>query len=295
MLRKTIQRSVSCSGVGVHSGAPISLTLNPAKSFTGIVFKRTDIAAAESIIPAHWSLIKDTSFCTKLTNEFGQSASTVEHLMAAFAALGISDAVVEISGPEVPILDGSAAPFIFLIECAGIKTLETAQEHIKILKPISVERDYGFARLLPSETFEADLRLTFPNRDLSAQHFTSKNIHDCFKQDIARARTFGFMSDVEKLKNAGLARGGSLDNAVIFDGETPLNPGGLRFSDECVRHKALDMLGDLYLAGAPIIGKFEGKNSGHTLNADLLKALFSDQSAWELTTDAQNVSIAAIA
>ena len=300
MYQTTLAQSVSCSGVGVHSGAPVSLTLRPAPEHHGICFQRTDIpniSLKEATIPADWSLVDHGDFCTKLTNKFGHSISTVEHLMAAFAGRGITNTIVEIDGPELPIMDGSAAPFLFLIECAGVKTQSAPAKYIRVLKEVTVETDYGFATLSPSDTFEAEAEITFSNRaDMPSQKMSSDNLTECFKKDLARARTFGFYSDVEKLKAAGLARGGSLENAVVFDeSQQVMNPEGLRFDDECIRHKLLDMVGDLYLAGAPIRGLFQGKNFGHALNNQLLRALFADKSAWAVgfeTTEKSPLSYA---
>lgn len=286
MYQKTLMRSISCSGVGVHSGAPVSMTLRPAPEHHGITFQRTDItdiSLKESIIPALWSLVDHGDFCTKLTNEFGYSISTVEHLMAAFAGLGISNAIIEVDGPELPIMDGSAAPFLFLVECAGIKEQSAPLKYIRILKEISVEGPHGFATLAPSNTFKAEAEMTFSHKaHMDSQKMSCHNVIECFKKDFARARTFGFYCDVEKLKAAGLARGGSLENAVVFENGKALNPEGLRFEDECIRHKLLDMVGDLYLAGGHILGHFKGKNFGHALNNQLLRTLFEDRTAWEV-------------
>jgi len=284
MRQSTILQSVSCSGIGVHSGAPVSLTLRPTAENYGIYFQRTDIKNTpinETLIPAKWDCVEKGDFCTKITNQFGHSVSTIEHLMAALAAQNITNVLIEIDGPELPIMDGSAAPFLFLIDCAGIKVQEAQKRCIRIIKEVTVKTEYGFASLLPSETFEADVEITFPGREgMTSQKFKSKNLHECFKKDLARARTFGFYADVEKLKQAGLARGGSLENAVVFEQGTVLNPEGLRFDDECIRHKVLDMVGDLYLAGASIKGRFHGQNFGHALNNALLRALLADRKAW---------------
>lgn len=286
MYQKTIAQSVSCSGVGVHSGVPISITLRPAPDNFGICFQRTDLKDAsekEARIKACSENIADTAFCTKLINEFGNSISTVEHLMAAFAGNGITNALVEVDGPELPIMDGSAAPFLFLIECAGVKVQASQAKYIKVLKEIRVETDYGFAMLSPGDSFDAEASLDFASRSsMKTQSFKGKDLYQRFKKELARARTFGFYADAEKLKAAGLAKGASLDNAVVFDEGSVLNPEGLRFENECARHKILDMIGDFYLAGAPLKATFKGKNFGHTLNADLLKALLSDTTAWEM-------------
>ena len=284
MFQKTILQSISCSGIGVHSGAPVSITLRPAPENYGIVFQRSDILNKphhETLIAATWKYVQKGDFCTKLQNQFGHSVSTIEHLMAALAGHGITNILIEVNGPELPIMDGSASPFLFLIDCAGIKEQASSQKVIKILKEVTVKTDYGFASLSPASGFSADATVTFSGREgMTAQTFKSKNLFDSFKKDLARARTYGFYSDVEQLKAAGLARGGSLENAVVFDKGNVLNPEGLRFEDECIRHKVLDMVGDLYLAGAPIQGHFKGQNFGHSLNNLLLHELFSDKSTW---------------
>lgn len=283
MYQKTILRPISCTGIGVHSGEPAVVTLNPAPENYGIVFQRTDIKASskETLIPARWQYVKRGDFSTKISNTFGHSISTIEHLMAAAAGYGITNLHIEVSGPEVPIMDGSAAPFLFLMECAGIKVQEAFQRYIKILKKITVRSDYGWASLSPARNFSAEATINFrAHEGMEEQSFQSSDLQECFREEIARARTYGFVTDIEKLRAAGLARGGSLDNAVVFDKGTILNPEGLRFENECVRHKVLDMIGDLFLAGSPILGHFEGKNFGHALNFDLLKALFSDGAAW---------------
>jgi len=294
MFQKTILQSISCGGIGVHSGAPVSITLRPAPENYGIVFQRTDILNKphhETLIAASWKNVQKGDFCTKLQNQFGHSVSTIEHLMAALAGHGITNILIEVSGPELPIMDGSASPFLFLIECAGFKEQKSPQRVIKILKEVTVKTDYGFASLSPASGFSAEAMITFAGRDgMKAQTFKSKNLHDSFKKDLARARTYGFYSDVEKLKAAGLARGGSLENAIVFDQGNVLNPEGLRFEDECVRHKVLDMIGDLYLAGAPIQGHFKGQNFGHSLNNLLLHELFSDKSTWKDYYETKEVS-----
>ncbi len=284
MYQKTILQSVSCSGVGVHSGRPVSLTLRPAPENYGIRFQRVDLEhlpLQETIITAHWNNVNKGDFCTKISNTFGHSVSTIEHLMAALAGQQITNLIIEVDGSELPIMDGSAAPFLFLIDCAGVKVQTAPAKYLKILKKVTVETDYGFASLSPSDHFEADVSITFPGRKgMASQEFHSDNLHECFKQELARARTFGFYSDVEKLKQAGLAKGGSLENAVVFEEGNVLNPEGLRFDDECIRHKVLDMVGDLYLTGVTIQGRFQGQNFGHALNNALLQALFSDSRAW---------------
>jgi UDP-3-O-[3-hydroxymyristoyl] N-acetylglucosamine deacetylase len=288
MQQKTILQSISCSGVGVHSGASVTLTLRPAKENTGIKFVRSDLSSLsqkDKTIVAKWDNVTDTRLCTKLSNSYGTTVSTVEHLMAAFAGLGISNIIAEVSGPELPIMDGSAAPFLFLIECAGIKEQAAKAKYLKIVKDIEVKSEDGSrsARLMPCDSFKVSYEFDFSKRNnLANQQYICTNIQDCFKEELARARTFGFYEDVEMLRKNGLAQGGSLQNAIVFDGDTILNPEGLRFEDECVRHKALDAVGDLYLSGYMIQGHFHGNGAGHALNNKILHALFQDPKAWKI-------------
>jgi UDP-3-O-[3-hydroxymyristoyl] N-acetylglucosamine deacetylase len=239
--------------VGLHSGAKVAMTLLPAETDTGIVFRRTDLAGAQAQIPATWQNAIETPLCTTLADRRGIRISTIEHLMSAFSGCGIDNALVELNGPEVPIMDGSAAPFVFLFECAGI-----------------VEQD------LPRRV----IRVEYDNPAVRYQDWSVEVNPTTYKREIARARTFGFLHEVDELRAKGFARGGSLDNAVVISGEVVINDGGLRFANECVRHKVLDSVGDLYLAGAPLAGSFEGVRAGHALTLRLLQALFADQSAW---------------
>ena len=250
----TLKNPIHCSGIGVHSGQRVSMTLNPAEPNTGIVFRRTDAAGKGVEIKAHWSKAIETPLCTTLVADDGRKITTVEHLMSAFAACGIDNALVEMNAEEVPIMDGSAAPFVFLIECAGRKRQNAPRRAIRILKPVTVEDPHRSACLEPGEGFSIDFDIDFDNQLISRQSWSGQLTEQVFKDEIARARTFGFLHEVEQLRKMGLARGGSLDNAVVVDGDKVLNEGGLRYSDEFVRHKVLDSIGDLYLAGAPILG-----------------------------------------
>ncbi|MBV9522456.1 MAG: UDP-3-O-[3-hydroxymyristoyl] N-acetylglucosamine deacetylase, partial [Alphaproteobacteria bacterium] len=224
------------------------------------------------------------SLCTTLTNGEGIAVGTVEHLMAAFAGAEIDNVIVEIDGPEVPIMDGSAAPFLFLIECAGLNEQDAVRRAIKILRPVRAGDDARSAALLPDHGFSMSFEIDFASKAVSRQDISLVLDGDSFKAELARARTFGFLDDLDRMRAAGLARGGSLDNAIVVKGDAILNEGGLRYADEFVRHKLLDALGDLYLAGCPMIGHFRGLRSGHSLNRQLLEALFADPSAWCFTT-----------
>lgn len=272
------------------------MTLNPAEADSGIVFRRTDVEGVE--LQAHWKNAVETPLCTTLVAENGQKVSTIEHLMSAFVACGIDNALVEISAEEVPIMDGSAAPFVFLIECAGRARQDAPRRAIRILKDVSVEEPHRAASFVPGEGFTVDFDIDFDNDLVSRQSWSGAITEETFKSEISRARTFGFLHEVEQLRKMGLARGGSLDNAVVIDGDKVMNEGGLRFKDEFVRHKVLDSIGDLYLAGAPILGHFTGHKAGHALNLRLLVELFSDQDAWEwveMTEDDLEPSIIAAA
>ena len=279
--QRTLKTSIDCSGIGLHSGVKVSMTLHPADANTGISFKRTDIAGGGAVIPAHWDYVVDTRLSTTLGNEDGVTIGTVEHLMAALAGCGIDNALIELNGPEVPIMDGSAQPFVFLVECAGVVEQDAPRRVIRILKTVSVDCEYGEARLSPGSCLSLDVEIDFEGSAIAKQSLSIGVVNGSFGKELARARTFGFLHQIEKLWAAGLAKGGSLDNAVVVSGDKILNEGGLRYDDEFVRHKILDAVGDLYLAGGAIIGRFEGVCSGHATNNALLRALFADNEAWK--------------
>jgi UDP-3-O-[3-hydroxymyristoyl] N-acetylglucosamine deacetylase len=282
VLQKTIKAAMPCRGVGVHSGARVTMVLHPAPGDSGIVFRRSDRGGA--CVAAHWRNAQESPLCTTLTNREGISVATVEHLLAAFAGAEIDNAVVELDGPEVPVMDGSAEPFLFLIERAGIVEQDAPRRAIKVLKPVRVADEYCAAALEPDVGFSVSFEIDFSDQLVRRQDITLSIDAESFKADLARARTFGFLEEVERLRAAGLARGGSLDNAVVVGDGKVLNAGGLRYADEFVRHKVLDAVGDLYLAGAPIVGHFRGVRSGHAMNRRLLEALFADRTAWCRTT-----------
>ena len=271
-----------CRGVGVHSGARVAMILNPAPPDSGIMFRRTDRSGA--CVAANWRNVQESPLCTTLTNREGISVATVEHLLAAFAGAEIDNAIVELDGPEVPVMDGSAEPFLFLIERAGIVEQDAPRRAFKVLKPVRVADADCAAALEPDVGFSVSFEIDFSSQQVRRQDLALSIDAETFRSDLARARTFGFLEDVEQLRAAGLARGGSLDNAVVVSDGKILNTGGLRYADEFVRHKALDAVGDLYLAGGPIIGHFHGVRSGHAMNRRLLEALFSDRAAWCRTT-----------
>lgn len=277
--QKTIANSISCQGIGVHSADSVSITLHPAVSGSGITFIRTDLDDAE--VKANWKTVVDTKFCTTIGNELGVTVSTVEHLLAALAARGIDNVRVEINGPELPIMDGSAQPFVELIDKAGVKEQKMPRKAIRVLKPITVKEGDREVSLSPASDYIIDVAFDFGGRTvLSTQHRTFRPLEDDFAEDISMARTFGLLEDAEKLWSMGLSKGASLENTLVYDKEEVVNEEGARFDDECARHKILDVLGDLHLAGGLILGKFRGHRPGHGLHHKLLLALFADPSAY---------------
>jgi UDP-3-O-[3-hydroxymyristoyl] N-acetylglucosamine deacetylase len=280
--QKTLKAAIQCRGVGLHTGARVNLVIHPAAPGTGIVFRRRDLGGVE--IAAHWRNVVESALCTTVGNDSGVKVSTIEHLMAAFAGLEIDNAIVELDGPEVPVMDGSAAPFVFLIECAGIAEQVAPRRGIKVLKPMRVGGDGSSASLVPADSLHLSFAIDFASGAIRQQELSYDLDAENFKHEISRARTFGFLDEVERMRQAGLARGGSLENAVVISGDRILNKEGLRYDDEFVRHKVLDALGDLYLAGGAILGHFHGVRSGHALNHQLIEALFADPAAWRPVT-----------
>ncbi len=280
--QRTLRSVTGCSGIGLHGGQSVRMILRPAAADNGIVFRRLDAGAD---IAARWSSITESTLSTVLSNREGIQIGTVEHLLAALAGCRIDNATVEIDGPEVPIMDGSADAFVFLIECAGIVEQSAPRKRIRILKSISAGDEKASATLVPAPFATLDFALDFANPAIGKQEKSVRVAEDAFKRELSRARTFGFAEEVELLQKAGLARGGSLDNAIVISADRVLNREGLRYGDEFVRHKLLDAMGDLYLAGAPIEGRFRGTRSGHALNNQLLRALFADPDAWMLVDD----------
>ncbi|MEE8516231.1 MAG: UDP-3-O-acyl-N-acetylglucosamine deacetylase [Alphaproteobacteria bacterium] len=280
----TLRNAIDCRGTGLHTGSKVTMTIGPGEVDSGIVFIRSDLSGSQAKIPASWRNVADSQLCTTLTNDEGVSVSTVEHLMAALVGSGIDNAVIEINGPEIPIMDGSAAPFVFLIECAGIQEQSALRRAIKIRKHVMVRENGSSASLTPGNGFSIGFQIDFPSPAVAQQELRIDNIERAFKTELSRARTFGFEREVTEMRAAGMLRGGSLDNAIIVGGDGVLNVDGLRYRDEFVRHKILDSIGDLYLAGNPIIGHFQGERSGHRLNNRLLHKLLSDPDAWSYVT-----------
>lgn len=283
--QRTIKSKVSCFGIGLHTGDKVNITLHPADTDTGITFKRTDVKANDAIVKACYKNVSNTTLGTTLSNNAGAKVATIEHLMAAFWGCGIDNCLVEIDGPEVPIMDGSSEPFVFLIECGGVQEQNKARKVVKILKEIVVKEDTqnaGYAMVTPADDFAVSLEINYGDNVITKQKalFDSRDVS--FKNDLCRARTFGFAHEVDSLRERGLAKGGSLDNAIVVSDEGILNKGGLRYRNEFARHKILDCIGDVYLAGAQLQGHFHGFKSGHGLNNRLLHELFSDNEAWEV-------------
>jgi UDP-3-O-[3-hydroxymyristoyl] N-acetylglucosamine deacetylase len=277
VLQRTLKNSVSCTGVSLHGGHDVTLTLKPADAGHGIVFHRTDV---DVIVPARWDLVVDTRMCTVLGNADGVTVGTVEHLMAALAGCGIDNAILELDGAEVPIMDGSSEPFVRLIERAGVVEQSAPRRVIRVHKEVEVVTGDSAVSLKPGECLDLHVEIDFESKAVSRQALSVGLMNGSFRKELSRARTFGFLHEVEQLRAAGLAKGGSLENAIVVSGDRILNEDGLRFDDEFVRHKMLDAIGDLYLAGAPIIGQFSGARSGHAANNALLRALFADKDAW---------------
>lgn len=281
--QRTPNKVIQASGVGLHSGEKVLLTLHPAPINTGIIFRRTDLDPVVEI-KASYESVYDTMLCTSLQHE-GTKVATVEHLLSALAGLGIDNAYIDINAPEIPIMDGSAAPFVFLIQSAGIREQSAKKRYIRILKPVRVEDNDKYIQFLPYDGYKISFKIDFDHPVFNSKPQTA--IFDfsatSYIKQISRARTFGFLSDYEKLRQAGLVNGGSLDNAIVVDDYRVMNEDGLRFEDEFVKHKVLDAIGDLYLLGSSLIGAVEGYKSGHELNNKLVKALMQQEDAWEYT------------
>ncbi len=282
-VQKTLADTVACTGIGLHSGARISLTLKPANIDTGIRFVRTDVFDKDNVIPALYSNVSDTRMCTCLSNADGVSISTIEHLMASFHAVGITNAIVEVSGPELPILDGSGAPFLFSIECAGIKEQNAPRKALKIKKAVKVEHNDTYVMLEPAKSgIEFNFYLDYPNTIAADRKLTYNLDLKSFKTDVSQARSFCMLQEVEFLRQNGLIKGGSLKSGIVVDGMNILNKEGLRYEDELVKHKVLDAIGDLYTSGYTLIAKYTGHKSGHMLSNMALKELFSDADNYDI-------------
>lgn len=277
-MHRTLAKPVEFTGIGLHGGQSVAMTVRPAGAGHGIVFLRTDVPSGR--IPARYDLVSDTRLCTRLSNRHGVSVGTVEHLMAALAGCGISDALISLDGPEVPIMDGSSADFVEAFARAGTVLLGKPLEAIRVIRPVSVESAGRFAEISPARRFEMAFRIDFEDRAIGVQNHELALINGAFVEELSDCRTFGRLDEVEQLRAAGLARGGNLTNAIVVDQGRVLNPEGLRRPDEFVRHKMLDAIGDLALAGAPIIGRYTANKAGHEITNMLVRELFARPDAW---------------
>ncbi len=294
--QRTLKNVIRATGVGLHTGEKVYLTLRPAAPDTGITFRRIDLDVPVEV-PARPEYVGDTRLSTTLERD-GVKISTIEHLMSAFAGLGIDNAYVDLTAPEVPIMDGSAGPFVFLIQSAGIEEQNTAKNFIRIRKKVRIQDGDKWAQFEPLDGFKVSFEIDFdhPIFKNAVQQASVDFSTTSFVKEVSRARTFGFMHDLEALREVGLARGGSLDNAIVMDSFHILNDDGLRYEDEFVKHKVLDAIGDLYLLGHPLIGAFSAHKSGHALNNRLLRAVVNDTDAWEIVSfdEAEKAPIAFI-
>ena len=290
----TVKASVSCAGIGLHSGSEVTLTLRPAPADTGIVFIRTDVEpAAEAYIPAVCGSVCDVTLSSKIGNKFGNVVGTVEHLLAALAGLRVDNAIIEIDGPEVPIMDGSAQPFIELIERAGVCELPVSRRVVRIKQAIRVENSDSYCELVPDTECVFEAEIDFESGAIGRQAYEMKMDDGRFDDKVASARTFCMLAQVEAMHSAGLALGGSMDNAIVIDGDKVMNEEGLRSPSEFVQHKLLDAVGDLYLLGLHVVGRYRGYKSGHALHNKLLNALFMQPEAFEIISLADGEQILA--
>lgn len=280
-MQHTLSQNITIHGTGLHSGADVTMILQPAAAEHGIVFERSDVAGRDNIIPARWDQVVDTRLCTVIGNKDGVSVGTVEHLMAALRGCGVDNALITLDGPEVPVMDGSSAPFVTMIDRAGLRAQNLPRRAIRVLKDVSVTQDGKTVSLSPApdSVFNGEIEFSHPSIGRQSRSVTLYNGN--FRHDLADARTFGFLHEVKALQKAGLALGGSLDNAIVLDEDSVLNEGGLRYQDEFIRHKLLDAIGDLYLAGGPLLGAYYGDKGGHALNNAILHELFATPGAWE--------------
>ncbi len=280
--QKTINSKIKCNSIALHSGINVNLTLIPAPDNSGIVFHRTDIDPSKNQIKANYKNVVTTNLGTTISNEFGIKVSTIEHLMAGIWGCGIDNLIIELNGAEVPIMDGSSEPFVFLIECAGIKSSNQSRQFMEITKKFRYEEGDKFIEVTPSNQFELDMKIDFNNPFITKNHLSYHSTMHSFKNDICRARTFCFKDEIEQMHIAGLAKGGSLDNAIVIDNNGIVNQESLRYEDEFIKHKTLDFLGDLYLSGYFIIGKFNGFKTGHGINNKFLQQLFINKDCWKI-------------
>ena len=288
----TLARPIALEGIGVHTGKLVNITILPASPGAGISFDRVDVKNFQRASPARADAVCDTRLSTTIGNADKVSVSTIEHLMAVLCALGVDNAVVEIDGPEAPIMDGSCLPWVRAIDRAGRVMQNAPRRYIEILAPVAVKDGEKTAQLIPSDRFQVAFEIAYDSSAIGRQRIDLTVDEPGFRRELADCRTFGFLHEVEALRAAGLARGGGLENAIVIEGSTVLNPEGLRRPDECVRHKALDAIGDLYLLGAPILGRYEGRYAGHAMNNALVRAVLSQPQAWRFIELPQDLRMA---
>jgi UDP-3-O-[3-hydroxymyristoyl] N-acetylglucosamine deacetylase len=281
-VQNSLKSPAAFTGVGLHGGAAVRMVVRPAPVDHGIWFRRTDVADRNPLVMARWDKVTPSKLCTVIENDDGVSVSTIEHIMAALAGFAVHNALIEIDGPEVPILDGSSVPFIQGFLAAGIEEQDLPVRAVRVLKPVEVREGAAVARLEPAEMLEIDFRIDFSDEAIGVQARKLNMANGAFVRELSDSRTFCRQADVDAMRARGLALGGTLENAVVFDGDQVLSPGGLRHADEPVRHKMLDAVGDLALAGGPILGRYVGERAGHALTNRLLRALFADSTAFEI-------------
>ncbi|WP_424971109.1 UDP-3-O-acyl-N-acetylglucosamine deacetylase [Dinoroseobacter sp. S76] len=289
-MQKTLKYKVTFDGVGLHGGKPVRMTVHPASADYGIWFKRTDWVGSDNMVAARWDQVDRTPLCTKLRNEAGMTVSTIEHVMAALAGCGVHNALIELTGPEVPILDGSSAEFVSGFLGAGIRDLRVPSRILRVMKPVEVRDGAVTARLDPAPGFELRFHIDFEDTAIGDQSKKLSMANGAFVRELCDSRTFCRQADVDAMHAAGLALGGTLHNAVVVDGAEVLSPGGFRHRDEAVRHKMLDAVGDLALAGAPIFGRYTGERAGHTMTNTLLRALFADPTNYVVETCSEKMA-----
>jgi len=281
-VQNTLKSPATFTGSGLHGGKPVRMVVRPARADHGIRFRRTDIADLDPIVPARWDVVTQSRLCTAIENGDGVSVSTIEHIMAALAGFAVHNALIEIDGPEVPILDGSAVPFIAGFMAAGLEEQGLPVRAVRVLRSVEVRDGAAMARLEPAEMLEIDFRIDFADAAIGVQERRLNMANGAFVRELSDSRTFCRQADVDAMRAKGLALGGTLENAVVFDGDQVLSPGGLRHADEPVRHKMLDAVGDLALAGGPILGRYVAVRAGHALTNRLLRTLFADPEAYEV-------------
>ncbi|MGL6208910.1 MAG: UDP-3-O-acyl-N-acetylglucosamine deacetylase [Paracoccaceae bacterium] len=283
-MQNTLKSAAAFAGTGLHSGAPVRMVVRPASADYGIWFRRTDVTDRDALIPAHWDAVVASKLCTMVANADDVSVSTIEHIMAALAGLGIHNALIEIDGPEVPILDGSAMPFVAGLLARGLRAQAVPVRAIRVLQSVEIREGEAMARLDPADMLEIDFCIEFPEPAIGRQERRLNMANGAFVRELSDSRTFCLQEDVDLMRAKGLARGGTLDNAVVFDHGQVLTPGGLRHWDEPVRHKMLDAMGDLALAGGPLLARYTGLRAGHAMTNRLLRKLFATPGAYAVDT-----------